>query len=113
MQSKTSKASYLHGSFGKGKSHLHGGAGSDPLKGNTKRRAASLNWRSVITKHNDWMTGKKFLLVPYHMIGSNDMESGILGGYVGSSFVGLTRCIQSHRRLPRGRSVPDDADNAA
>ena len=36
----------------------------------------------VITKHNDWITGKKFLLVPYHMIGAQDMESGILGGYV-------------------------------
>src|SRR5206468_9713023 len=37
---------------------------------------------SVIQKHNGWLTGKKFLLVPYHMIGAHDMESGILGGYV-------------------------------
>ncbi|MCK5861327.1 MAG: phage resistance protein, partial [Candidatus Hydrogenedentes bacterium] len=36
---------------------------------------------SVIAKHNDWLQGKKFLLVPYHMIGAQDMESGVLGGY--------------------------------
>ena len=33
-------------------------------------------------KHNAWLQGKKFLLVPYHMIGAHAMESGILGGYV-------------------------------
>src|SRR2546427_12561614 len=37
---------------------------------------------SIIAKHNEWIGGKKFLLVPYHMIGAHDMESGILGGYV-------------------------------
>jgi hypothetical protein len=49
---RTSKATYLHGSFGAGKSH------------------------------NAWMGGKKFLLAPYHLIGAHSMESGILGGYV-------------------------------
>ena len=80
LQSKTSKASYLHGSFGSGKSHfmavLH-----LILQGNTAARGIP-ELAPVITKHNDWITGKKFLLVPYHMIGSHDMESGILGGYV-------------------------------
>jgi hypothetical protein len=80
LQSRTSKASYLHGSFGSGKSHfmavLH-----LILQGNTAARGIP-ELASVITKHNDWITGKKFLLVPYHMIGANDMESGILGGYV-------------------------------
>jgi hypothetical protein len=80
LQTKTSKASYLHGSFGSGKSHfmavLH-----LILHGNTAARGIP-ELASVITKHNDWITSKKFLLVPYHMIGSHDMESGILGGYV-------------------------------
>ena len=80
LQTKTSKASYLHGSFGSGKSHfmavLH-----LILQGNTAARGIP-ELASVITKHNDWIAGKKFLLVPYHMIGSHDMESGILGGYV-------------------------------
>lgn len=78
--SNTSKASYLHGSFGCGKSHfmavLH-----LILKGNPTARSIP-ELASVITKHNDWLVGKKFLLVPYHMIGAHDMEQGILGGYV-------------------------------
>src|ERR1700690_1537670 len=35
----------------------------------------------VVAKHG-WVENKKFLLVPYHMIGARNMESAILGGYV-------------------------------
>ncbi len=80
LQGNTSKASYLHGSFGSGKSHfmavLH-----LILQGNLQARGIK-ELASVITKHNSWITGKKFLLVPYHAIGSSNMESCILGGYV-------------------------------
>src|SRR3989454_1101521 len=80
LQTNTSKASYLHGSFGSGKSHfmavLH-----LILQGNPAARGIP-ELAPVITKHNEWLRGKKFLLVPYHMIGAHDMESGILGGYV-------------------------------
>ncbi len=80
LQGNTSKASYLHGSFGSGKSHfmavLH-----LILQGNLQARGIR-ELASVITKHNSWITGKKFLLVPYHAIGSSNMESCILGGYV-------------------------------
>lgn len=80
IQGRTSKASYLHGSFGSGKSHfmavLH-----LILQGNAEARGIP-ELAPVIQEHNGWMTGKKFLLVPYHMIGAHDMESGILGGYV-------------------------------
>ena len=80
LQTKTSKATYLHGSFGSGKSHfmavLH-----LILEGNSAARGIP-ELAPVVSKHNDWIAGKKFLLVPYHMIGSADMESGILGGYV-------------------------------
>ncbi|MGA1133202.1 MAG: DUF6079 family protein [Prochlorotrichaceae cyanobacterium] len=80
IQSNTSKATYLHGSFGSGKSHfmalLH-----LILEGNiVALRVKEL--APIINKHNPWIEGKKFLLVPYHMIGAQDMESGILGGYV-------------------------------
>jgi hypothetical protein len=34
-----------------------------------------------VTRNNAWTEGKKFLLVPYHMIGARNMESAILGGY--------------------------------
>lgn len=80
LQGRTSKASYLHGSFGSGKSHfmavLH-----LILQGNDEARSIP-ELAPVIAKHNEWIGGKKFLLVPYHMIGKKDMESGILGGYV-------------------------------
>jgi hypothetical protein len=80
VQGRTSKATYLHGSFGSGKSHfmavLH-----LILQGHPAARAIpELAW--VIQKHNDWLAGKRFLLVPYHMINAHDMESGVLGGYV-------------------------------
>ena len=80
IQGRTSKATYLHGSFGSGKSHfmavLH-----LILQGNPAARAIP-ELASVIQKHNDWLAGKRFLLVPYHMLNSHDMESGVLGGYV-------------------------------
>ncbi|WP_164104212.1 phage resistance protein [Candidatus Laterigemmans baculatus] len=82
LVSNTSKASYLHGSFGSGKSHfmavLH-----LILQGNTAARSIT-ELAGVIDKHNEWTQGehKKFLMVPYHMLGSTTMESGILGGYV-------------------------------
>jgi hypothetical protein len=76
----TSKATYLHGSFGSGKSHfmaiLH-----LILSGNSSARGIP-ELAPVIQKHNSWIAGKKFLLVPYHMIAAHDVESGILGGYV-------------------------------
>lgn len=77
---RSSKATYLHGSFGSGKSHfmavLH-----LILSGNTRARSIP-ELAGVIQKHNEWIEGKKFLLVPYHMLGSHDMESGVLGSYV-------------------------------
>ena len=80
VQGRTSKATYLHGSFGSGKSHfmavLH-----LILQGHPGARAIP-ELAGVIQRHNDWLAGKRFLLVPYHMINAHDMESGILGGYV-------------------------------
>lgn len=80
VQGRTSKATFLHGSFGSGKSHfmavLH-----LVLQGNPAARGIP-ELAPVIQKHNEWLAGKKFLLVPYHMIGAHDMESGILGNYV-------------------------------
>ena len=80
VQNRTSKATFLHGSFGSGKSHfmavLH-----LILQGNPAARGIP-ELAPAIQKHNEWLAGKKFLLVPYHMIGAHDMESGILGNYV-------------------------------
>ncbi|MGB0068912.1 MAG: hypothetical protein WBQ11_12750 [Isosphaeraceae bacterium] len=80
VANRTSKAAFLHGSFGTGKSHymavLH-----LILQGNLAARGI-VELAPVIQKHNDWLAGKKFLLVPYHMIGAHDIESGVLGHYV-------------------------------
>jgi hypothetical protein len=79
LDGNTSKAAYLHGSFGSGKSHfmailyllLHG-----------DRYARGIpELTNVIANHNAWTAGKKFLLVPYHLIAAKNLESAILGGY--------------------------------
>src|SRR5262249_16024410 len=79
VSQRSSKATYLPGSFGSGKSHLMA-VRAVMLQGNTAA-AGIPELASVITRHADWLQGKKFLLVPYHMIGAHSMESGVLGGY--------------------------------
>jgi len=83
----TSKAAYLHGSFGSGKSHfmaiLH-----LILSGNSQARSIP-ELAEVIAKHSDWMEGKKFLMVPYHLLGAKNLESAILGGY--SDYIARTQ----------------------
>ncbi|MGY1501331.1 BREX-2 system ATPase PglY [Streptomyces sp. QTS52] len=81
LDGHTSKASYLHGSFGSGKSHfmavLHALLSGAPAA----RGRADLD--PVLTKH-EWLgtEGKRFLLVPYHMLGAKALEQRVLGGYV-------------------------------
>lgn len=80
LTGRTSKATFLHGSFGTGKNHFMAVL-DQILEGNAAARGIP-ELAPVIQKHNEWLAGKKFLLVPYHMINSHDMESGVLGGYV-------------------------------
>lgn len=81
LDGHTSKAAYLHGSFGSGKSHfmavLHA-----LLRGDEAARARK-DFDPVLGKH-EWLGGdrKKFLLVPYHMLGAKSLEQRVLGGYV-------------------------------
>ena len=76
-----SKAAYLHGSFGSGKSHfmavLYALLSGDPAA------RSRTEFDPVLTKH-EWLTtdGKRFLLVPYHMLGAKALEQRVLGGYV-------------------------------
>jgi hypothetical protein len=79
LATRQSKAAYLHGSFGSGKSHFMA-VMNLLLAGNTRARSIK-ELASAVAKHNTWTDGKKFLLVPYHMIGARNMESAILGGY--------------------------------
>jgi hypothetical protein len=79
ITSGESKATYLHGSFGAGKSHFMAVLYL-LLQGNTAARSLE-KLASVVSKHNRWTEGKKFLLVPYHMIGAETVEQRLLGGY--------------------------------
>ncbi|RDI23050.1 phage resistance protein [Lentzea flaviverrucosa] len=75
----SSKAAYLHGSFGSGKSHfmavLH--AMLDGHQATLDRR----DFGDVAARHS-WLGTRRFLLIPYHLTGSESLEAAILGGYV-------------------------------
>jgi len=79
IESNTSKACYLHGSFGSGKSHFM--AVLHLLLLNNPDARAIHELAPVVAKHNPWTQNKKFLLIPFHMIGCRSMEQGILGQY--------------------------------
>ncbi|MEO3875907.1 hypothetical protein ABGB18_44635 [Nonomuraea sp. B12E4] len=81
LDGHTSKAAYLHGSFGSGKSHFMAVLYA-LLSGNQAARARD-EFDHVLAKH-EWLDtdGKRFLLVPYHMLGAKALEQRVLGGYV-------------------------------
>jgi hypothetical protein len=79
VRDRSSKAAYLHGSFGSGKSHFMAVL-SLMLAGNAQARSIPA-LAPVVEHSNAWTQGKKFLVVPYHMIGADSMESAILGQY--------------------------------
>ncbi|KFU81956.1 hypothetical protein SAMN04489729_1464 [Amycolatopsis lurida] len=80
VRDNTPHAAYLHGSFGSGKSHfltvLHAILNNDPAA------RAKPGLQSVIADNDSWLRGKKFLMVPYHLVGATDIDSALLGGYV-------------------------------
>jgi hypothetical protein len=80
VEGKSSKAAYLHGSFGSGKSHFM--AVLHLLLGNEPRARGISELAPVVARHSQWTDRRRFLLVPYHMIGARSMESAILGHYV-------------------------------
>ncbi len=76
---RRSTGAYLHGSFGTGKSHFM--AVLYLLLSNDTRARSLPDLAEVVAKH-EWTAGKKFLLVPYHMIGAETVEERVLGGYL-------------------------------
>lgn len=80
IDSGKSRGSYLHGSFGSGKSHFMAVLNL-LLEGNHEARALP-KLAPVVKKHDKWLNGKKFLMVPYHMIGASSLEDKIFEGYV-------------------------------
>lgn len=85
LDGHTSKPTYLHGSFGSGKSHFMAVLYALLANGTEANHAvrARREFDQLLSKH-DWLQaeGKKFLMVPYHMIGAKALEQRVLGGYV-------------------------------
>ncbi|MFE5688252.1 PglY protein [Streptomyces sp. NPDC056512] len=85
VRDNTSHAAYLHGSFGSGKSHfltvLHAILNDSAAVAREKPKL-----QAVIADHADWLaqegTKKRFLMVPYHLVGAASLDSALLGGYV-------------------------------
>ncbi|TIR29941.1 MAG: phage resistance protein [Mesorhizobium sp.] len=79
LEGGRSAACYLDGSFGSGKSHFM--AVLDLLlAGNVKARGVP-ELADVVTRYDAILNGKRYLMVPYHMIGARDVETAIMGGY--------------------------------
>ena len=80
VETGSSRAAYLDGSFGSGKSHfmavLHAILSDDPDARGKKGLA------DVVAKHDAWLKDRRFLLVPYHLPDSQSLDAAILGGYV-------------------------------
>ena len=79
MEANTSKGAYLHGSFGSGKSHFMAVLTLLLREDAVARSIPAL--AGAVAKSNAWTSGRRFLVVPYHMIGATSMESAILGRY--------------------------------
>jgi hypothetical protein len=77
-----SRATYLHGSFGSGKSHFM--AVLYLLLSHQPDARARPELQPAVARHDAWVEGKRFLLVPVHMInsGARTLEQAVLGGYV-------------------------------
>ena len=79
VEANTSKGAYLHGSFGSGKSHFMAVLAL-LLRGDAGARSISA-LAGAVAKSNAWTSDRRFLIIPYHMIGATSMESAILGRY--------------------------------
>lgn len=80
IREHSSKAAFLSGSFGSGKSNFMGmfqlllDANPDAL--------ARPELAPIVQSMNEWRQGQRFLTVPFHLIGAKSLESAIFGTYV-------------------------------
>jgi hypothetical protein len=80
LQTGSSRAAYLDGSFGAGKSHFM--AVLHALLTNRPEARAKADLAPIVAKYDDLISRHRFLLVPYHLIGKASVEDAILGGYL-------------------------------
>ena len=79
LESGSSSGVFLHGSFGSGKSHFMAVLSLLLERNQTARALPEL--ADVVRDSNAWLDERRILVVPYHMIGEENLESAILGGY--------------------------------
>lgn len=85
IDGKSSKGTYLHGSFGSGKSHfmavlhllLHGNVAARSIPELSAAIAANASWLPA-----PGGGGKKVLLVPFNLLGAQSLEQALFGRYV-------------------------------
>jgi len=79
VQQNTSRAAYLTGSFGSGKSHfmavLYALLGNHPAVRTSK-------FQALTGHYDDVLAGKKLLRLTYHLLGATSLEQAVLRGYV-------------------------------
>ncbi len=80
VKEHSSKAAFLSGSFGAGKSNFMGML-QLLLDGNPAALARP-ELAPVVASMNEWRDGQRFLTVPFHLIGATSLESAIFGTYV-------------------------------
>ncbi|MEJ3741680.1 phage resistance protein [Actinomycetes bacterium KLBMP 9797] len=91
VQTGSSKAAYLHGSFGSGKSHFMAVLFA-LLDGNPAARRKD-DLVGLVARHSVWLDGKRFLLVTSNMMGAQSLEQRVLADYV-------TRVRRMHPEAP-------------
>jgi len=74
-----SLATYLHGSFGSGKSHFMAVL-TLLLEGAPE--AVSKTSLAPVVAQNQWIGKRKVLVLGYHMLGARSIEDRVLGGYM-------------------------------
>lgn len=79
LDAGASRAAYLHGSFGAGKSHFMAVL-SLLLDGDTRARAIG-ELAPVVSEHRDWLGRKRVLVVPMHLINAVSLEAAVFGQY--------------------------------
>ncbi|MDT0304252.1 phage resistance protein [Streptomonospora wellingtoniae] len=75
-----SRATYLNGSFGSGKSHFMA-VFNAILRQNPAVRDIP-RMPALLDRHENWLNGKRFIQVKSHLVDAESIESAILGGYV-------------------------------
>lgn len=102
----TSRAAYLTGSFGSGKSHFM--AVLYALLGNHKA-VRTEKFRDLTGRYDGELSGKKILRLTYHLLGAKSLEQAVLKGYVEQ-----IKVLHPDAPLPAvhvSDSLLDDADN--